>query len=97
LRRQLVGTGVSVSLVSPGNIRTDMTREKQGRMPEPQLVADTICDLVSHPRREVVIPRRWYSIVWLEQMTPTLADVVYRWRHWSPVTRKEEKETAWRY
>jgi hypothetical protein len=66
-------------------------------MPEPQLVADTICDLISRPRREVVIPRRWYSIVWLEQMTPTLADAVYRWRHWSPVEREEEEEAAWRY
>ena len=98
LRRQLAGTGVSVSLVSPGNIRTDMTRQKQAPMPGPELVADTNCDLVSHPRREVVIPRRWYSIVWLEQMMPALADAVYRWRHWSPVEREEEKEkeTAWR-
>jgi NAD(P)-dependent dehydrogenase (short-subunit alcohol dehydrogenase family) len=93
LRRQLEGSGVSVSLVSPGNIRTDMTQHVQGQLPEPRLVAEAICDLVVHPRREIVVPRRHYSIVWLEQLLPSLADAAYRWRHWSPV----EKESAWRY
>src|SRR5690349_15309207 len=74
LRRQLVGTGVSVSLVSPGNIRTDMTRHVSGRLPEPRVVASQICALVGRPRREVVIPRQHYAIAWLEQMLPSLAD-----------------------
>jgi NAD(P)-dependent dehydrogenase (short-subunit alcohol dehydrogenase family) len=85
LRRQLVGTGVSVSLVSPGNIRTEMTRQVKGRLPEPRVVAEEICELVRRPRREVVIPRRHYALAWLEQMLPSLADRAHRWRHWSPV------------
>jgi NADP-dependent 3-hydroxy acid dehydrogenase YdfG len=85
LRRQLAGSGVSVSLVSPGNIRTDMTRHVEGRLPEPHVVAETICGLVRRPRREVVIPRRHYAIAWLEQTAPTLADLAHRRRHWSPV------------
>jgi short-subunit dehydrogenase len=85
LRRQLAGTGVSVSLVSPGNIRTDMTRHVQGRLPEPRVVADAICDLVRRPRREVIIPRRHTAIAWLEQTSPALADLAHRYRHWSPV------------
>lgn len=93
LRRQLAGSGVSVSLVSPGNIRTDMTRDVQGRLPEPGLVADAICGLVARPRREVIVPRKHYALVGLEQILPSLADVAYRWRHWSPV----EEEQAWRY
>jgi NAD(P)-dependent dehydrogenase (short-subunit alcohol dehydrogenase family) len=96
LRRQLTGTGVSVSLVSPGNIRTEMTRDVQGHLPEPGLVAEGICRLILRPSREVVIPRRHYSIVWLEQFFPALADVAHRWRHWSPAECLEE-ETAWRY
>lgn len=90
LRRQLAGTGVSVSLVSPGNIRTAMTRGVRGRLPEPELVATAIADLITHPRREIVIPRRHYAIAWLEQVFPGLADVAYRRRQWSPVRQAEQ-------
>jgi short-subunit dehydrogenase len=93
LRRQLAGSGVSVSLVSPGKVRTAMTRHDRARMPEPDLVATTISDLVTHPRREVVIPGRHYAIAWLEQLLPSMADVAYRTRHWSPVEEEEEGAT----
>jgi NAD(P)-dependent dehydrogenase (short-subunit alcohol dehydrogenase family) len=93
LRRQLAGTGVSVSLVSPGNINTEMTKHITARMPEPSLVATTIADLVRRPRREVVVPGRHYAIAWLEQLLPTLADQVHRQRGWSPV--REEETAVW--
>lgn len=93
LRRQLAGSGVSVSLVSPGNIDTAMTTHVRAAMPKPELVATTIADLVSHPRREVVVPRRHYAIAWLEQVLPGMADLAYRRRHWSPVT--EEEPATW--
>jgi NAD(P)-dependent dehydrogenase (short-subunit alcohol dehydrogenase family) len=93
LRRQLAGTGVSVSLVSPGNINTAMTRHVAARMPEPSLVATAIADLVRHPRREVIVPGRHYAIAWLEQALPTLADLVHRQRRWSPV--REEESAPW--
>lgn len=93
LRRQLAGSGVSVSLVSPGNIDTAMTTHVRAAMPKPELVATTIADLVTHPRREVVIPRRHYAIAWLEQVLPGMADLVYRRRHWSPVM--EEEPATW--
>jgi short-subunit dehydrogenase len=92
LRRQLAGTGVSVSLVSPGNINTEMTRHVAARMPEPSLVATAIADLIRHPRREVIVPSRHYAIAWLDQALPTLADIVHRQRGWSPV-RQEETAT----
>jgi short-subunit dehydrogenase len=85
LRRQVAANGVSVSLVSPGKIRTAMTRDVKARLPHPDLVATTIADLVTRPRREVVIPGRHYAIAWLEQMLPSMADIAYRRRHWSPV------------
>ena len=85
LRRQLAGTGVSVSLVSPGNIRTAMTDDVQGRMPGPELVASTIADVIVHPRREVLVPRVHYTIAWLEQLLPGVADVAHRKRNWSRV------------
>lgn len=85
LRRQLAGTGVSVSLVSPGNINTEMTRHVTARMPEPDVVATAIADLVTRPRREVIIPARHSVIARLEQVVPALTDLMYRQRHWSPV------------
>jgi short-subunit dehydrogenase len=93
LRRQLAGSGVSVSLVSPGNVDTAMTTHVRAAMPKPELVATTIADLVTHPRREVVIPRRHYAIAWLEQVLPAMADLAYRRRHWSPV--REEERATW--
>ena len=93
LRRQLAGTGVSVSLVSPGNINTEMTSHVAARKPAPSLVATAIADLVRHPRREVIVPGRHYAIAWLEQALPTLADLVHRQRHWSPV--REEESATW--
>jgi short-subunit dehydrogenase len=85
LRRQLAGSGVSASLVSPGKIDTAMNSHVSARMPKPDLVARTIAELAVHPRREVVIPRRHYAIAWLEQLLPSGADLAYRWRHWSPI------------
>jgi short-subunit dehydrogenase len=93
LRRQLAGSGVSASLVSPANIDTAMTRHVAARMPGPDLVATTIAGLVRRPRREVVVPRKHYAVAWLEQAFPSMADVVHQRRHWSPV--REEEAVTW--
>jgi short-subunit dehydrogenase len=93
LRRQVAGSGVSVSLVSPGNVRTAMTRQVSAQMPGPGLVATTIANLVTHPHREVVVPRRHYAIALLEQLLPSMADVAYRRRDWSPV--QDEEAATW--
>jgi short-subunit dehydrogenase len=81
LRRQLVNSNVSVSLVSPGNIRTDMTKDINEPMADPQVVAETIANLIRRPQREVVVPRKHYAVVYLEQGLPSVADLAYRWRH----------------
>ena len=95
LRRQLHGTGVAVSLVSPGKIRTDMTQHIAARLPGPEVVAAQIAEVIVHPRREVVVPRRHYLIVWLEQLAGNLTDVIHRRRHWGAVT--QEEPTAWTF
>jgi len=81
LRRQLAGSNVSVSLVSPGNIRTKMTEDIDEPMTEPEVVAEAIAKLINHPRREVVVPYKHNAVIWLEQGLPGLADLAYRWRH----------------
>jgi short-subunit dehydrogenase len=86
LRRQLAGTGVSVSLVTPGNIRTEMTSGVGGRLPEPAFVASTVADLVLSPKREVILPRKHYVLLWLDQLLPRIADRAYHARNWSRVS-----------
>lgn len=95
LRRQLAGSGVSVSLVSPGKINTPMTQAQgaTGRLPSAEMVARVIADLVERPRSEVVVPARHYVLAWLEELGPGLADLAFRWRGWSPV-RDGLPETA---
>lgn len=93
LRRQLTGTGVSVCLVSPGNISTAMTSHLTARMPEPGLVARQIAGLITRPRREVVVPASSQAIAWLEQTLPRVADVAHRRRNWAGVA--QEEVAAW--
>jgi NADP-dependent 3-hydroxy acid dehydrogenase YdfG len=81
LRRQLRGSGISVCLVTPGNIRTQMTSTLQESMPGPELVASTIVNLVASPRREVIVPLKYHGIVWLDKLFPGIADFAFHWRH----------------
>ncbi len=81
LRRQLVGSGISVSLVTPGNIRTQMTSALQEQMPSPDIVARTIVNLVLSPRREVIVPFKYHGVVWLDKLFPSVADFAFQWRH----------------
>lgn len=93
LRRQLLGSGVSVSVVSPGFIRSNMTRGNRLRMPGPDLVARAIADLVAHPRREVVTPRYYRPAIWAERALPWLADRFLRpprAQQKRPAPRKED-------
>lgn len=81
LRRQLAGSGISVSLVMPGNIGTRMNSNLGERLPGPELVASTIANLVIHPRREVIVPLKYHAVVWLDQLLPGIADFFFHRNH----------------
>jgi len=78
LRRELAGRGVAVSVVSPGFIRTAMSRNFRLPMPGPELVARTIADLAIHPRREAVVPGFYRPFIEAEHLFPWLGDLVIR-------------------
>ncbi len=78
LRRKVRRNGVSVSVVSPGFIRTEMTRHRRSRMPGPALIATTIAGLVERPRREVVAPVSYRAAIAVEQVAPWLVDRALR-------------------
>lgn len=79
LRREMLDSGVSVSLVSPGFIRTPMTGNRRW-MPGPEIVAITIADLIAHPRAEVVVPGGYRGLIWLANAAPALTDLAVRLR-----------------
>jgi short-subunit dehydrogenase len=89
LRRELLGSGVSVSVVSPGFIRTAMNDERQG-LPGPEVIARAIARLARHPRREVIRPRFFYApyfyhfATWVERLAPWLVDFATRPRAGKP-------------
>jgi short-subunit dehydrogenase len=81
LRREVAQRGVGVTIISPGFIRTDMTRW-MGNMPRPgpAIVARAIAKALERPRREVFVPGYYGLLVWLEHLLPGVADVALRWR-----------------
>jgi NAD(P)-dependent dehydrogenase (short-subunit alcohol dehydrogenase family) len=78
LRRQLRGSGVTVSVVSPGFIRTPMTRGNRLPMPGPQVVARRVAKLVRKPKREAIVPGVYRVAVWFERYLPWLVDLGVR-------------------
>lgn len=76
LRRELMPTGVKVSLVCPGFIRTPMTADLRIPMPGPEAVARSVSRLIRRPRREIFVPGiyRWLTV--LTHLAPGLADLV---------------------
>lgn len=74
LRRELRGSGVSVSLVSPGFIRTPLNANMRRRLPGPEIVVRAIIRQILHPRRERIVPRRYRIAVWFERLLPGVVD-----------------------
>ncbi len=76
LRRELSRHSISVSLVSPGYINTNMNKGSRLPMPGPDLVARTIANLVVKPRREVIVPGFYSPLVGIANAFPWLVDLV---------------------
>jgi short-subunit dehydrogenase len=75
LRRQLRGSGVTVSVVSPGFVKTPMTRGTKLPMPGPEIVARRIAKLVRKPKPEVIVPGVYRVALWFERYLPWLVDL----------------------
>jgi NAD(P)-dependent dehydrogenase (short-subunit alcohol dehydrogenase family) len=81
LRREVAHRGVGVTIVSPGFIKTDMTRWMGNLpLPGPEIVARAIAGALERPRREVYVPSYYRLAVWLEHLLPGVADMALRWR-----------------
>jgi short-subunit dehydrogenase len=76
LRREVAHRGVSVTIVSPGFIATDMTTwlRYYPKAP-PELVAQAVARVIRRPRREVVVPGYYRPLIWLARALPGLVDM----------------------
>ncbi len=88
LRVELAGTGVLVSVICPGYTATEFgdsvihydaarSRPRGGVMPSEE-VADVIFDCAENPRREIVLTGRGRFVVFLQRLSPAIADWVIR-------------------
>ncbi len=77
LRRELLGSGVQVSLVSPGFVRTEMTRGVSLPMPGPEGVARAVAGVLRAPRAEVTVPGVYRALATLERLFPAVGDAVF--------------------
>ncbi len=82
LRHELSGTGVSLSTVMPGSVRTDLHRHEGERMPdwwrrgkkiEPEVVAEAIVKGVTEDQREVHVPAN-VRMLGLNSLAPGMVD-----------------------
>ncbi|HEU5099560.1 MAG TPA: SDR family oxidoreductase [Roseiflexaceae bacterium] len=81
LRREVAHRGVGVTIISPGFIKTDMTRWMGNLpLPGPAIVARAVARALEHPRRELFVPGYYRLLVWLEHLLPGIADVALRRR-----------------
>jgi short-subunit dehydrogenase len=80
LRREVAASGIGVTLVAPGFIRTAMTERIRLPLPRPAIVARAIADAIVQPRREVFVPGYYRWLVWAAHLAPGLADLALRGR-----------------
>jgi short-subunit dehydrogenase len=81
LRREVAHRGVGVTIISPGFIRTDMTRWMGNLpLPGPAIVARAVASALERPRREMFVPGYYRLLVGLEHLLPGLADRALRRR-----------------
>jgi len=73
VRRELIGTGVGVTLVEPGFIATPLTGDRKG-LPGPEIVAAAVAKALLRPRRRIVVPARYRAAIALSNMLPAVAD-----------------------
>jgi NADP-dependent 3-hydroxy acid dehydrogenase YdfG len=91
LRREVMGSGVSVSVMSPGFIHSNPDDGRDG-LPGPEIIARAIARLARHPRREVVkptffrVPFFYHFAIWMERLAPWLVDAATRPRPRKPDT-----------
>ncbi|GGK38499.1 short-chain dehydrogenase [Deinococcus malanensis] len=78
LRRELLGTGVNVSLIAPGFVQSEMTASARLPMPGPEVVARAVAAVMDRPQREVIVPGAYRAVALLDAALPGVGDLLVR-------------------
>ncbi|MEP6761531.1 MAG: SDR family NAD(P)-dependent oxidoreductase, partial [Sporichthyaceae bacterium] len=92
LRISLARTGVGITTICPGFVRTDLTADNAFPMPfiiEADVAARSICDGLERNRTEIVFPLRMAVLMKAARLVPPGA-----WAALWSRTRKDTNETA---
>lgn len=76
VRRELAGTGVTVTLIEPGYIATPGNAHRTG-LPGPEIVAAAVERALRRPRRRIIVPFKYRAAVLLSNTFPAITDRVY--------------------
>lgn len=74
VRREMLGRGISVTLIEPGYIRTPMTDWRTKKMPGPEIVAEAVLRVLTHPQRKVIVPSYYRLAMIAASMFPGTTD-----------------------
>jgi len=76
VRRELIGTGVTVTLIEPGYIATPGNAHRSG-LPGPEIVAAAVERALRRPRRRIIVPVKYRAAVLAAGVFPAVADRIY--------------------
>ncbi|MEV6631150.1 SDR family oxidoreductase [Actinoplanes sp. NPDC051470] len=76
VRRELAGTGVTVTLIEPGYIATPGNAHRSG-LPGPEIVAAAVESALRRPRRRIIVPFKYRGAVVAAHLFPAIADRIY--------------------
>jgi NAD(P)-dependent dehydrogenase (short-subunit alcohol dehydrogenase family) len=77
VRRELAGTGVTVTLVEPGYIGTPANARTRKNLPGPEIVAAAVDKALQRPRRRIIVPGKYRAAVLAANALPMVADRIY--------------------
>ena len=78
VRRELIGTGIGVTLIEPGFIDTGFNNRKN--LPGPEIVAAAVERALRRPRRRIVVPLKYRAAIVAATALPSLTDRLYAGR-----------------
>src|SRR5579862_5621435 len=77
VRREMRSLGVSVSLIEPGFVRTQMNAAMGDGLPSPEIVANAIVRAVESPKRRIIVPWQYAIPVFIANVFPGFIDLVF--------------------
>jgi NAD(P)-dependent dehydrogenase (short-subunit alcohol dehydrogenase family) len=78
VRRELIGTGIGVTLIEPGYIATGFNTRRG--LPGPEIVAAAVERALRRPRRRIVVPLKYRGAMLLASALPAVTDRLYAGR-----------------